>query len=127
MTPITVPSRLNRLAIRLCMALLALLAAIYLLIFASVPAFYQLALHGQIATQVVAGTVFFSQALLNSGAAARGLSLPAYLLYDLGLNGLMAVGFWLAAGLVVWRAGQEWCRWFTALILAFVPSGQFLW
>jgi len=101
MTPLSEPSaRFNRLLTRLCVALLVILAGIYVLILASVPAFYQLALHGQIATQVVAGTVILSQAMLNSGAAARGLSLPAYLLYNLALNILIAVGLWLAAGLV---------------------------
>jgi len=128
MTPLSDSSaRFNLLLTRICMALLVILAAIYVLIFASVPAFDQLALHGQIATQVVAGTVILSQAMLNSGAAARGLSLPAYLLYNLALNVLIAVGFWLAAGLVAWRAQREWFRWFTALILSFFPSGQFLW
>src|SRR5437868_1458684 len=90
MTPLTEPSyrsyRFNRLLVGLCIGLLALLAAIYLLILASVPSFYDQAIHGQIATQYIAGSVYFSQAMLNTGATLRGMSLPAFLVYNLALN-----------------------------------------
>jgi hypothetical protein len=117
----------NRVLTGLCVALLAGLAAIYMLILASVPAFYDLAIQARLAPQYVADNVFFSQDMLAAGAANRGMSLTTFVLYDLVLHGLFALGFWFAAGLVAWRAKQDWFRWFTALILAFFPSGDFLW
>jgi hypothetical protein len=34
-----------------------------------------------------------------------------------------ALGFWVAAALVLWKHGGDWYRWLTALMLFFFPSG----
>ena len=115
--------RSNRFAIALCAALLVLVAAQYVFIFASVPVYYRLAIAGHIPTQTIKSDTFISQAMLVDAAAQRGMTLPTYIVYNLALNGLIGLGFWCVAGLVLWRARQDWFRWFTALVLAFYPSG----
>ena len=117
------PRRANRLLIALIWATLVLVAASYVFTFISIPAYYQLAIHGQVPTQSLAGETVLSQAMLEQGARLRGLSLPAYLIYDLVVNLVLAAGFWIAAGLVAWQARHDWYRWFAALMLAFFPSG----
>src|SRR5207249_10755659 len=79
---------------------------------------------GQVPTQALAGETILSQALLEQGAALRGMPLPAYLVYNLGVNLVLAAGFWCAAGLVAWQARRDWYRWFAVLMLAFFPAGN---
>src|SRR6185369_13534526 len=118
--------RMNSWLIRICAGLLVVLAAQYVFILASVPAFYRLAVNGQVPTLMTGTDVIFSQGLLAENAARRGLTLPAYVVYFLVLNAVIAIGFWIAGAIVVLRARREWFRWFTALVLWFYPSGT-LW
>ena len=117
---------MNRWVIRVCAALLVVMAVQYVFIMVSVPAFYRLAVNGQVRTLMTGTDVFFSQALLAENAARRGLTLPAYVVYFVVLNAVIAIGFWIAGAIVVLRARREWFRWFTALVLWFYPSGT-LW
>jgi len=119
-------ARMNRWVIRVCAALLVVMAVQYVFIMVSVPAFYRLAVNGQVRTLMTGTDVFFSQALLAENAARRGLTLPAYVVYFVVLNAVIAIGFWIAGAIVVLRARREWFRWFTALVLWFYPSGT-LW
>ena len=65
-----------------------------------------------------AGLVVVSNALVQTEAAARGLSLSLYTLYEIGLSTLLIIPFWFVAALILWRAENRWFGWFTAMILA---------
>ena len=65
-----------------------------------------------------AGEVVASNTLVQTEAEARGLSLPLYALYEIGLSGLLMAAFWFVAALLLWRTEGEWFGWYTALILA---------
>ncbi|MEP7356728.1 MAG: hypothetical protein ABI847_05775 [Anaerolineales bacterium] len=118
--------RVNRWLIRICQALLVALAAQYIFVFISVPAFYRLAVTGQVPTLLIGTDVTLSQGLLAGEAARRGLPLPTYIVYFLVLNGVIAIGFWIAGAIVTLRSKDQWFPWFTALVLWFYPSGT-LW
>jgi hypothetical protein len=115
---------INRWLIRICAALLAVLAVQYVITLINVPAFYQMALRGEVPTRMLGTEITLSQERLEESAARRGLSLAAYVPYWLALKAILALGFWTAGALVVWRARQEWFRWFTALVLVFYPTGD---
>src|ERR1700694_3754719 len=109
-----------------CAALLVGVIAQYAIMLAGVPLYYQRVANGTVPTVVASGRVQMSNDFIAARAAGRGLSRPAYAVYFLALNLAIALGFWSAAGLVLWKAGHDWFRWFTELVLVFFPSGQ-LW
>ena len=109
--------------IAICAVLLVLVAAHHLFTLASVPPFYQRVSRGEVPTLIFGGASDVSPEIMATNAARRGLSLPAYAIYFLVLNFSIALGFWAAAGLVLWKWGDDWFRWLTALMLGFFPSG----
>ena len=109
--------------IAICAVLLVLVAAHHLFTLASVPPFYQRVSRGEVPTLIFGGASDVSPEIMATNAARRGLSLPAYAIYFLVLNFSIALGFWAAAGLVLWKRGDDWFRWLTALMLGFFPSG----
>jgi hypothetical protein len=114
---------LNRALVAACAVLLALVAAQYLFILAGVPRFYERVATGQVHTRLFGDDRDISPEIIAAYAAERGLSLPGYAAYFLAQNFAVALGFWVAAGLILWKNGGDWFRWFTAVMLAFVPSG----
>ena len=117
------PSRAARWVIAGCAAAMVYVALTYLVVVAGVPRYLQRVAEGQVPTLLIGGNGDVSNAIVAAEAASRGLSLEAYAAYNLALNGLIALGFWTAAALVLWRRGDDWYRWLTALLLFFFPSG----
>jgi len=115
--------RTDRWRTAVCAVLLVFVVIQHITVLASVPSFYQRVTHGQVPTIVAAGREQTSNGLFAARAAARGLSVSAYAAYYLVLNFGIALGFWAAAGLVLWKAGNDWFRWLTALVLTFFPGG----
>jgi hypothetical protein len=99
-------------------AMLALSIACLLVVWlVSLPDYFTRITLLTVATYSQAGEDIVSNALVQSEAAARGLSLPAYALYQIGYSWLIIFTFWFVAALILWRAQNQWYSWFTALIL----------
>jgi hypothetical protein len=124
MTPAPRDARLNRLRILACAVLLAITAGHYVLNLFEAPIFYQRVVSGDVPTLGIGGASDVSNEIIAADAARRGLSLEAYAVYFLLLSFGTALGFWVPAGLVLWKHGGDWFRWLTALMLFFFPSSN---
>jgi hypothetical protein len=113
----------NRWRMALCAVGLLLVLVQHAIVLGSVPLYYKRVTQGAVPTVASAGQVQISNALVQQRADRRGLTLPGYALYYLGLNLGIALCFWGAAALVLWKAGGDWFRWLTALVLAGFPGG----
>jgi hypothetical protein len=124
MTPSPREARLNRLRITICAVLIVLTAAQYLLILVEVPAFVRRVADREVPTFVIGGASDVSNEIMADRAERRGLSLAGYAVYYLLVGFGTALGFWVAGALVLWKHGDDWYRWLTALALIFFPSGS---
>ena len=109
------PSRLLTFA-RVSLTLLVVsLLAMWLL---NLPEYFRRIITLAVDTYKQAGEVVVSNALVQMEAAARGLSLSLYALYEIGFSIFLIFPFWFVAALILWRAENRWFGWFTAMILA---------
>jgi hypothetical protein len=99
------------------------LLIVYLLVLASIPAYYQRVVTQSVPTVVVNGEMTVGNIKIAAEAAARGMTLPVYAIYTLVLNLLIALGFVAAGLLILWKAQGDWFRWLTAFVLLFFPLG----
>ena len=83
---------------------------------ASMPRFFALVNAGAIPTVVEAGAVQVSPQLFAARAAAWGVSIPAWAMFNTLLNILSALVFTLVAALVWWRL-RTWFGLLTAMVL----------
>jgi len=83
---------------------------------ASMPRFFALVNAGAVPTVTSAGAVQVSPELFAAGAAAWGVSVPAWALLNTLVNVLSGVVFTLTAALIWWRL-RTWFGWLTAIVL----------
>jgi len=83
---------------------------------ASMPSFFALVNAGPVPTVISGGVVQVSPELFAAGAAAWGVSVPAWALLNTLVNVLSGVVFTLTAALVWWRL-RTWFGWLTAMVL----------
>ncbi len=109
------PSRSLTLARAMLALLIVSLLALWLI---NLPEYFRRVTMLAVDTHSQAGEIVASNDLVQAEAAARGLSLPLYALYEVGFSALLLAAFWVVAALILWRAETGWFGWFTALILA---------
>ena len=83
---------------------------------ASMPRFFALVNAGAVPTVISGGVVQVSPELFAAGAAAWGISVPAWAVLNTFVNVLSATVFSLTAALVWWRL-RTWFGWLTAMVL----------
>src|SRR5215213_9974077 len=82
---------------------------------ASIPTYYQRVTTHTI-EPYVAGAVVINNETVAKEAAERGLSLPAYALYESLLHSVLALVPLMVAAVAAWRARGQWFAWYTAFI-----------
>jgi hypothetical protein len=95
----------------------------YLFVLASIPVYYQRVVTQTAPTVVLNGETLVSNAQIAANAAARGMTLPVYAIYNLALNLVIAMGYFSAGLLILWNAQGDWFRWLAAFVLMFFPLG----
>ena len=110
--------------IGLLAVLIAYVIGCYLLVLASIPAYYRNVVSLSVPTSSVGGEVVADNALVAIEAATRGMSLPTYAVYSVLVKVLVAAGFVLAGLFILAKAQRDWFRWFTAFMLMFFPLGS---
>ena len=83
---------------------------------ASMPRFFAWVNAGAVPTVISGGVVQVSPELFAAGAAAWGISIPAWAVLNTFVNVLSATVFSLTAALVWWRL-RTWFGWLTAMVL----------
>jgi len=106
-----------------CAILLAITASLVAVGLASIPKYYERVVTQTVPTTTSLNLIKVTNETVVAQAAARGLDLKTFALYNILRNLVITLGFEIIAVLLVWKARGEWFRWFTALVLAFVPTG----
>ena len=120
-------NRRSRALIAALAVLIAYVIACYVLVFASIPAFYRNIVNQTVPTVSMAGEVVADNAVVATEAATRGMSLPTYAVYSVFIGLLVAAGFVLAGLFILSKARRDWFRWFAAFMLMFFPLGSLEW
>ncbi len=122
-SPASPHSRWNGILIILLRVLIVYVIGCYVLVALSIPTYYQRVVGQTVPTVVVNDETMFGNAQVADEVAARGMTLPAYAVYNVALNLLIASGFIAAGLLIAWKAQGDWFRWLTAFVLLFFPLG----
>ena len=85
---------------------------------AGIPVYYRRVVGG-----ALQDTPNLSNEIVAAEAVARGMDLHTYDVYTIALNLITTVVFVGVAILLLWRAKNNWFRWYTAFVLVFWPSG----
>jgi hypothetical protein len=99
----------------------AVLALGYLALWlASLPNYYDRVSTLAIEPVLYGERISFDNDTARQQASGRGLSLPAYALYDIGYSALQVLIYYAVAVTILWRTSSRF-GWFTALILMLMP------
>ena len=102
-----------------------LLALLLLLVWlVSVPGYYRAAVGQTLQPYVLGERVVASNETLGHDAAQRGLSVPTYALYRIALNGYLVLAYYLAGGVILWRARVQAFGRFTAVALMLLGTTE---
>ena len=105
-----------------CAILLAITAIFIVLGLASIPGYYVRVVNRTVPTVSSIFQTEISNATIAGQAAARGMDLNTFAVYNILRNLILTLGFEIVAVLVIWKARGEWFRWYTAFVLIFVPT-----
>ncbi|HEY0753818.1 MAG TPA: hypothetical protein VGD98_07655 [Ktedonobacteraceae bacterium] len=93
--------------------------------FASLPLYYERVTTLTIEPYLIGTQDFMSSALVRSGAAMRGLTLPQYVIEQIVFDIVFSLPILVIATVIMWRARRNWFAWYSAFIVIFIGEYVF--
>lgn len=119
-------SKKNAFLQKVCVVILLFDVLVIVVAIASMPVYYQHVVNQTMPALNTGYAIVMSNERIAQEAGIRGFSLSTYALYSIVRDLIYTFVFAAVAFLIVLRARGNWFSWFTASILAFVPSGNLI-
>ncbi|HVN53457.1 MAG TPA: hypothetical protein VMT46_03930 [Anaerolineaceae bacterium] len=116
--------RMDRWLVRVFFVLTLLTVSQLAISFASIPIYYQRVITQTVPTINSSLSAPMSNAEILTRAYVRGMSLQTYAVYRIIVNLIVTLVFLAVAFFVALKAQGKWFHWFTAFVLAFIPTGS---
>lgn len=93
--------------------------------FASLPLYYERVTTLTLEPFISGGQDFMSNALVQSEASKRGLTLPQYAIEQIVFDLVFTLPILVVATIIVWRARRNWFAWYSAFLVIFIGEYVF--